>query len=154
MRGGSSHSKAGTKKTTEFISRDSEKYIDRVYNRPGAPQGEKGMGQKGSLADGTDAAHKLSWGLMNAFVTHTPGRPFGEEKSAAIAREMNSSETFASKAITATKHWTSDVTPALQRPTSVADPCAAAPRWSARTKRTKQRETWSRWKAWRMRWAT
>ena len=39
LRGGSSHSKAGTKKTTEFISRDSEKYMDRVYNRPGAPQG-------------------------------------------------------------------------------------------------------------------
>jgi hypothetical protein len=50
------------------------------------------MGKKGSLADGTDAAHKLSWGLMNAVVTHTPGRPFGEEKRAAIAREMNSSD--------------------------------------------------------------
>jgi len=92
LRGGSSHSKAGTKKTTEFISRDSEKYMDRVYNRPGAPQGEKGMGKKGSLAVGTDAAHKLSWGLMNAVVTHTPGRPFGEEKRAAIARDMNSSD--------------------------------------------------------------
>jgi hypothetical protein len=65
LRGGSSHSKAGTKKTTEFISSDSEKYMDRVYNRPGSPQGEKGMGKKGSLADGTDAANKLSWGLMN-----------------------------------------------------------------------------------------
>jgi ubiquitin len=60
LRSGSSHSKAGTKKTTEFISRDSEKYIDRVNNRPGAPQGERGMGKKRSLADGTDAAHKLS----------------------------------------------------------------------------------------------
>ena len=29
---------------------------------------------------------------MNAVVTHMPGRPFGEKKRAAIAREMNSSD--------------------------------------------------------------
>jgi len=83
LRGGSSHSKAGTKSTNPFIDHDSKKYLDRVSS---------GMGKKGSKAEDTDAAHRLSWGLLNTVVTHTPGRPFGEDQRAAIAREMNSSD--------------------------------------------------------------
>ena len=83
LRGGSSHSKAGTKSTNPFIDHDSKKYLDRVSS---------GMGKKGSKAEDTDAAHRLGWGLLNAVVTHTPGRSFGEDQRAAIAREMNSSD--------------------------------------------------------------
>jgi large subunit ribosomal protein L40e len=80
--GGSSHSKAGTKSTSSHIDHDSKKYLERA----------SGMEKKGSKAGGTDAAHKLSWGLLNAVVTHTPGRSFGDEQRSAIAKEMNSSE--------------------------------------------------------------
>jgi large subunit ribosomal protein L40e len=82
LRGGSSRSKAGTQSTKSFINFDSAKYIDRT---------DKGMQKHGSAANDTQSAHKLGWGLMNAVLTHTPGRPFSDEQRAAIARDLNSS---------------------------------------------------------------
>jgi large subunit ribosomal protein L40e len=83
LRGGSSHSKAGTKKTSSFIDQDSAKYIDRT---------ERFRTKFGSKEDGTQAAHKLGWGLTNAVLTHSAGRPFGDDQRTAIARDLNSSD--------------------------------------------------------------
>jgi hypothetical protein len=76
-----SKSQHGTKKTSSSINQDSHKYVDRSD----AP-----MGKKGSAAAHTDAAHKLSWGLVNAIQTHTPGRPLGAESRQDLGKAMNS----------------------------------------------------------------
>ncbi len=83
LRGGSSRSKAGTQTTSSFINQESAKYIERT---------EKGRSKFGSKEDDTDAAHKLSWGLTNVLLTNTPGRSFGNDQRAAIAKELNSSD--------------------------------------------------------------
>jgi len=76
-----SKSKEGTKKTSSFINQDSSRYINRS---------NKGMGKKGSVDSKTDAAHKLSWGLVNAMNTHTAGRPYSQASKVDIAKKLNS----------------------------------------------------------------
>jgi hypothetical protein len=66
-----------------YIRNSLVRYIDRT---------DKGMTKHGSVADGTQSAHKLGWGLMNAVMTHTPGRSHSDDQRAAIARDLNSSD--------------------------------------------------------------
>jgi ubiquitin len=83
LRGGSSRSKAGTQTTSSWINQESARYI---------PRSDKGMKKHGSKADDTESAHKLGWGLMNAVLTHTAGRPHSNEQRAAVTRDLNSSD--------------------------------------------------------------
>jgi ubiquitin len=83
LRGGSSHSKAGTQTTSSWINQDSARYI---------PRSDKGMKKHGSVEDRTASAHRLGWGLMNAVLTHTAGRPHCDEHRAAMTRDLNSND--------------------------------------------------------------
>lgn len=78
-----SKSRDGTKSTTKWIDHDSNRYIERI---------NKGMGKKGSNEKGTDAAHKLGWGLVNAINTHTAGRPYSDATIKEIGKKLNSEE--------------------------------------------------------------
>ncbi len=78
-----SRSTHGTKKTTSFINNDSAKKIQRS---------ETGRSVFGDSGKNSQAAHKLSWGVVNAIETNTPGRPKGEQARAEITRALNQSE--------------------------------------------------------------
>lgn len=92
-----SKSSKGTKKTSNFINTESTKYVDRssagnckicdcftvnIYNL-------KGQHKVGSTQSDTQAAHKLSFGLVNTIETNTSGRPLNPETKANLARDMN-----------------------------------------------------------------
>eukprot|EP00298_Acanthocystis_sp_HF-20_P003630 c13981_g1_i1.p1 GENE.c13981_g1_i1~~c13981_g1_i1.p1 ORF type:complete len:174 (+),score=64.93 c13981_g1_i1:39-524(+) len=78
-----SRSTAGTRKTTSNINSSSPKYIGR-------PQ--VSMEKQGSRKNGTDAAHKMGYGLVNVIETHSPGRALSGSSRNQLAREMNSAE--------------------------------------------------------------
>ena len=67
------------KRTAPSINKDSPKYIDRDHS----------MGKTGNAKKGTDAAHILSCGLVNAIVTHSPGQPRSDQSKATIAKKLN-----------------------------------------------------------------
>lgn len=75
-----SKSKSGTRTTAPSINNDSPKYVERST-----------LGQKktGSVADGTDAAHKFSFGLMNTIETRSSGAAQQETSRKQLVREMN-----------------------------------------------------------------
>jgi hypothetical protein len=77
----SSRSGPGTFKTTPFINVDSPKYIERA---------EHGRSKYGSSSNGTDAAHRFSFGLMNVLETHSSGAPMSSDTRRAVVRDMNS----------------------------------------------------------------
>jgi hypothetical protein len=70
------------RKTTASINTDSPKYIERSTI---------GQTKFGDSTNGTDAAHKFSYGVMNAIETSTPGRPLGQEARQEVRRDMNDS---------------------------------------------------------------
>lgn len=74
-----SKSTSGTKKTTDYINSDSNKYVER------ASTGQTKRGNTGS----TDAAHIFGFGLANTILTHTPGRPMSESQRQEFIRDMN-----------------------------------------------------------------
>ena len=78
-----SRSGPGTYSTKSFINQDSSRYVDRD---------DSFMAKHGSRSSGTDAAHKLSWGLVNAINTHTAGRPLGDSGRVALAMSMGSAD--------------------------------------------------------------
>eukprot|EP00667_Euglena_gracilis_P018023 EG_transcript_19098 len=83
-----SHSKTGTRTTKDFIDRDSSKYVERS---------DLGFSKRGDASSGTDSAHKLSWGLAQTIITHTPGRPMGDDRYEEFARDMNDSSNLRMK---------------------------------------------------------
>jgi hypothetical protein len=76
-----SRSYAGTKKTSSFIKHLSPKKIDR-----------SDLGRTKFGSGGKQASHILGFGLVNAIMTHLPGKPAGEEKRKKIVRALNSSK--------------------------------------------------------------
>ncbi len=75
-----SRSTTGTRKTSNLINHGSAKKVDRDNS---------GMRKRGSSKAGTDAAHIFGFGLMNAIVTHTPGRPMSEKNMSKLRSDMN-----------------------------------------------------------------
>ena len=67
------------KRTAPSINKESPKYIERDHS----------MGKTGNAKKGTDAAHILSCGLVNAIVTHSPGQPRSNQSKAIIAKKLN-----------------------------------------------------------------
>jgi hypothetical protein len=63
-----SKSHKGTKKTSSFINTDSPKYIERDCT---------GQSKHGSASTSTDAAHILSFAVVNTLETHSSGAPLG-----------------------------------------------------------------------------
>ena len=72
-----------------YINNDSARYV----------QSSNYKQKKGSRADGTDAAHKLSWELINAVGTHTGGRPLGDYGRGNLERDMNSRDNLRIKSM-------------------------------------------------------
>lgn len=75
-----SKSTKGTRSTNNFINHDSPKYIERS---------DSGRRKFGSSTNGTNAAHKSSFGILNAIETHSPGRPLSESSKHNLVKEMN-----------------------------------------------------------------
>jgi hypothetical protein len=76
-----SRSTKGTRKTTSHIDTDSSKYVQRTS------LGHTKRGEAGS----TDAAHIFSFGLANAIMTNTGGRPMSDDTRREFIRDMNDS---------------------------------------------------------------
>ena len=66
-------------KTTDYIKKDSPKYIERSSS----------MAKTGSKTNDTHAAHKLGVGLTNAILTNSAGRPHSEKTKKTISKELN-----------------------------------------------------------------
>jgi hypothetical protein len=69
--------------TTPFINSDSPKYVERS---------DTGRYKFGSQEDGTQAAHKFGFGLLNVIETHSSGAPLSDSAKKELIREMNSDE--------------------------------------------------------------
>ena len=64
--------------------------VDRsAYPRRKVERTTLGQAKRGYADDGTQAAHIFSFGLANAILTHTPGRPLGEQGRREFIRDMN-----------------------------------------------------------------
>lgn len=74
-----SRSTTGTKKTTSYIDKDSNKYVQRTS------LGHSKRGEAGN----TDAAHIFGFGLANTILTNTGGRPMSESTRRDFIRDMN-----------------------------------------------------------------
>lgn len=75
--------------TTGFIDHDSPKYLER------SSLGQRKVGVSGV----THASHILGCGVVNTILTHTPGRPLGDEGRRAVYQDLNSDANLRIKSV-------------------------------------------------------